>query len=56
MGSGLTWKKRIGESSKNSAILVLIFWVVYNVCFVCMLLKVVSHYDSSVSSMSLMGF
>ena len=54
--TGLTWKKILnGKSSENSLILVvLIFGVVYHVHFT--LLKVVSHYDLSVLSMSVMGF
>ena len=57
MGPGVNRKKKvkIGKSSKNKHILVLIFWSTTK-CLVYSLIKCVSHYDFSVLSMSVMGF
>ena len=54
-GSRSHSEKKSGKSSQNSATLVLIFRVVY-ILFVHTLLKVVSRYDLSVLSMSVIGF
>ena len=53
MVSALTQKK-IGKSFQNCCIVVLIFW---GYCTMCVLfVKVISHFDLSVLSMSMMGF
>ena len=54
VGPGLTRKKIVGKSSQNSPIPVLIFWT--SIPCLHTLLTVVSHYDLSVLSMSVMGF
>ena len=54
MDPGLA-RKKIGKSSQNSSILILIFCGSIP-CVFCMLLKVVSHYDLIVLSMSVGGF
>ena len=58
VGSGFTRKKIIGKSSENIPLLVLILWGSIQCLFVHLhtLLKVISHYDLSVVSMSVMGF
>ena len=52
--AGLTWEK-IGKSSQNSPTLALTSWGSIPSVF-SMLLQVVSHYDLSVLSISVMGY
>ena len=57
MGPGVSRKFLCGKSSQNSPKPVLIFWSsIPCVFFVYTLIKVVSYYDLSVLSMSVMGF
>ena len=57
VGPGLARNFFLGKSSQNSSKPVLIFWS-STPCVLCLytLLKVVSYYDLSVLSMSVMGF
>ena len=60
MGPGLTRNFVCGKSSQNRPKPVLIFWssipCVFCLHIHCTLLKVVSYYDLSVLSMSVIGF
>ena len=58
VGPGHTRIFLCGKSSKNSSKPVLIFWIFFIICILSVytLIKVVSYYDLSVLSMSVMGF